>query len=673
MNPTICLTCIVKNEGKIISRLLDSVVGMVDEYVIVDTGSTDDTIEKIRNHSLPGTVLSAEFVDFGTTRTLGMEKARQMSRCDYLLFLDADMVLEWSERPARLTADAYSIVQKQGGLEYRNLRMVRRLLDARCVGVTHEYYDLPPGCTIDAMPDERMKIRDVSDGGCKDDKFERDARLLEMGLSEDPGNVRYVFYLAQTQLALGNCRRAISLYQQRSTMGGFQQEVDYTHHQIVHAFLTMGSLDEARAWEAAHPTPHTGETCYMICKHLRETSQHDLSFYYYLKGKRARRPGVGEVLFLEQAVYDYLLDYEASVLLFYLPLIPRSVGRDLCWSLLHREDLALDLRRSVVANLPFYLEPASPRKPYNVDMSRTPGVPEGYHSSTPSFVSLGTRPDADKKNGRMPDVITRMVSYKIRTDGSYDCPGDTVRTENVWVGKGALRVVVADEVAGHARADAMILGMEDIRVIRDVDDDRLLHVWGATGQFVGDAQICQVYGTINESDLTLTLRQVVKSPTGRPVEKNWVWVTQKRFVYEWYPRILLGTLDHDDDDDAGTVHLDEPSACTRSPAAFEGMRGSTNGVLHDGKWYFVTHSVLETSPPRRKYLHYVVVLDYHLTRIFKYTCPFTFGKDADIEYCIGIDVDDRGIVFGFSRVDHSSEILAVPWSEFMPSWTTCST
>lgn len=43
-DPKVCLSMIVKNEGKVLRRCLESVKGHVDEIVIVDTGSTDDTV-----------------------------------------------------------------------------------------------------------------------------------------------------------------------------------------------------------------------------------------------------------------------------------------------------------------------------------------------------------------------------------------------------------------------------------------------------------------------------------------------------------------------------------------------------------------------------------------------------------------------------------------------------
>ena len=41
----LALNMIVKNEGKIIERLLTSVLPIVDTYCICDTGSTDNTKE----------------------------------------------------------------------------------------------------------------------------------------------------------------------------------------------------------------------------------------------------------------------------------------------------------------------------------------------------------------------------------------------------------------------------------------------------------------------------------------------------------------------------------------------------------------------------------------------------------------------------------------------------
>ena len=48
--PTLCLNMIVKNESKIITRLFDSVLPIIDCYCICDTGSTDNTVQIITNY-----------------------------------------------------------------------------------------------------------------------------------------------------------------------------------------------------------------------------------------------------------------------------------------------------------------------------------------------------------------------------------------------------------------------------------------------------------------------------------------------------------------------------------------------------------------------------------------------------------------------------------------------
>lgn len=84
---TISLCMIVKNEENLLSRCLDSVQGLVDEIIIVDTGSSDDTKSIAKEY----TELVYDFPwrdDFSAARNFSFSKASM----EYIMWLDADDV-----------------------------------------------------------------------------------------------------------------------------------------------------------------------------------------------------------------------------------------------------------------------------------------------------------------------------------------------------------------------------------------------------------------------------------------------------------------------------------------------------------------------------------------------------------------------------------------------------
>ena len=93
---TLCLNMIVKNESRIIIRLLESVIPIIDTYVICDTGSTDDTPNIIRQYfdskGIPGEVIHEPFKNFGYNRTFALKAAK--GKATYALLLDADMIFK---------------------------------------------------------------------------------------------------------------------------------------------------------------------------------------------------------------------------------------------------------------------------------------------------------------------------------------------------------------------------------------------------------------------------------------------------------------------------------------------------------------------------------------------------------------------------------------------------
>jgi hypothetical protein len=228
---------IVKNESKIIRRLLESVAPWIDSYCICDTGSTDDTMEVIQtffeSRQIPGRICQEPFRDFGYNRSFALKECEKMGpvarkRVDrengdltqYALLLDADMVF-WVNPTVFPTKkalhqmlakyEAMSILQGTDQFNYKNVRIVKCGIGASYWGVTHEYMQLPAAYASHMFAKHDVFIRDIGDGGAKADKFERDIRLLKQGLIESPDNARYTFYLANSLRDHGDTEEAIAM------------------------------------------------------------------------------------------------------------------------------------------------------------------------------------------------------------------------------------------------------------------------------------------------------------------------------------------------------------------------------------------------------------------------------------------------------------------------------
>lgn len=86
--PSISLALIAKNEEKNINRLLDSVEGCFDEIILVDTGSTDKTVEIAKERGCQ--VHLFDWVnDFSKARNYAFSKCSK----DFIMWLDLDDVL----------------------------------------------------------------------------------------------------------------------------------------------------------------------------------------------------------------------------------------------------------------------------------------------------------------------------------------------------------------------------------------------------------------------------------------------------------------------------------------------------------------------------------------------------------------------------------------------------
>lgn len=310
----VCLSMIVRDEAHVIARCLESVRPLVTDWCVVDTGSTDRTAEIVQAAlaDLPGRVEHRPWRDFGHNRTEALDLARATG-AEYALVMDADDVIE-ADHPGQplphLIEPAYQLRIRDAGMAYMRKQVFRLDLPWRYVGVAHEY----PDCTLDdgtqvletGTLDGLTYVR-MYEGARHADRRAtqlRDAEALRRGAADEPGNARYVFYLAQTLNDLGEHWDALGWYVRRAAMGGWDEEVFYARLQAGRILAWgVGTLEAGLAMlrEAAAERPWRAEPLVGMAHYLNQAGRHGEALA--LAQQAAAMPVPGDLLFVETGLY----------------------------------------------------------------------------------------------------------------------------------------------------------------------------------------------------------------------------------------------------------------------------------------------------------------------------------------------------------------------------------
>ncbi len=184
---TVSLCMIVKNEERILARCLNSIADLVDEVIIVDTGSTDDT----KRIAAEYTDRIYDFIwtgDFAEARNYAFSKAGM----EYIYSADADEVLDETNRAAFLRlketllpeidiVQMYYTNQLSHGTVYnydKELRpkLFKRLRTFRWQGAVHEQVGLEP-----VIYDSEVEIRHMPESNHKDRDLAAFLRIIREG------------------------------------------------------------------------------------------------------------------------------------------------------------------------------------------------------------------------------------------------------------------------------------------------------------------------------------------------------------------------------------------------------------------------------------------------------------------------------------------------------------
>ncbi|MEO7286398.1 MAG: hypothetical protein ABI140_05720 [Jatrophihabitantaceae bacterium] len=208
----------VRNEQGRVGRALASARPVAESWLVLDTGSTDNTMKEVAaaTQAWPGLLLQRPWVDFGHNRTELLQLGAQQG-AKWLLMLDADHELADHTELAKLLATTDADVLQ---LPYTSspTQWVSRIV--RCdtglpwsygsSGGVHEYLL----CTA---PYRRLRvdaprILDHADGASRAVKWQRDRIALLNEVDRRPDDVRSWFYLGETYRAEMAFSQAIDAY-----------------------------------------------------------------------------------------------------------------------------------------------------------------------------------------------------------------------------------------------------------------------------------------------------------------------------------------------------------------------------------------------------------------------------------------------------------------------------
>jgi tetratricopeptide (TPR) repeat protein len=257
------LVMIARNEARCLARCLQSIRAVVDEIVVADTGSTDDTV-KIAGKFGARVPRFTWINDFAAARNFALDQARG----DWILVLDADEtasealareVREFIAGPPRIGRLKIVSDFRHHGQTLRSSTFVSRLFPrgARFAGRIHEQIDSP-------LPRLNLRGELWHDGYLEPKKSERNIALLQAELAREPRSAYLQFQLALEFASLGRTREAFACLQaaraalQPADPFGPNVIVDFLYAAMELREFTAGlaAIQSSEKWLADFPDFH---------------------------------------------------------------------------------------------------------------------------------------------------------------------------------------------------------------------------------------------------------------------------------------------------------------------------------------------------------------------------------------------------------------------------------
>lgn len=323
---TVSLSIIVKNEAKVIERMLSTVWPILDYYVVVDTGSTDGTQEIVKKFfegkGIPGEVIQHEWKNFEDARNTALKACKD--KADFGFWIDADEQLiidpKFDVNLFKTNLSQFNganVRVTYGGQKYYRMQFFNNKNDWRWYGPVHEVLVNDDG-GFHVGEAEGIGVLVLPDGNSwtsesQQQKYEGHAKILEEYVANDPKkDPRWVFYLAQSYRDANtpeNQKKSLEWYDKRANMpGGFWEEcyfsqlmcgnlkgqLGYSTHEVVETYLKAGKMN---SWRCEHLKP--------VILHYTNEKEFDIAYMFSSHAMKfaGKLPMPHSALFIDDGLY----------------------------------------------------------------------------------------------------------------------------------------------------------------------------------------------------------------------------------------------------------------------------------------------------------------------------------------------------------------------------------
>jgi glycosyltransferase involved in cell wall biosynthesis len=288
---------IVKNEEDILATCLDSVKDLVDEMIIVDTGSTDRTKEIVSCYT--DKVFDFAWIDdFSAARNFAFRQATM----DYIFWFDADDVLLEADRKKFLSLKEmlnpsvdsvsmiYSLDTDENGVvttSLRRNRLIKRENNYRWHGAVHEYLEVWGNIVACDITVTHKKVRNQNHS-------DRNLRIYESRLARgEKFSPRDLYYYANELLDHEQHEKAIEYYQKFLDTGqGWIEDIIAACGKLADCFHHLGNHDREREYiyKSFDFDKPRADFCCRLGYYFLNRNQYSLAVFWYKLATQLDKP-----------------------------------------------------------------------------------------------------------------------------------------------------------------------------------------------------------------------------------------------------------------------------------------------------------------------------------------------------------------------------------------------